>query len=206
VFITDTMEILKSILHTFIKPDHIKIKNELIKTNNLVFGNGSNLNNCKILHAGTNNDYLNIEIGEDCLLEGSIVLYNKKSKVKIGDRTFIGKDTTIYCYNEIEIGNDVMLSWGISLTDTNAHSLISRDRMNDVLDWKKGPNYKDWSKVDYKKITISNKSWIGFNSIILKGVTIGEGAIIAAGSVVTKDVAPFTIVGGNPAKFIKETT
>ncbi|MBW7952730.1 MAG: antibiotic acetyltransferase, partial [Chitinophagaceae bacterium] len=43
-------------------------------------------------------------------------------------------------------------------------------------------------------------------SIILKGVTIGEGAIVAAGSVVTKDVAPYTIVGGNPAKFIKETT
>jgi acetyltransferase-like isoleucine patch superfamily enzyme len=46
--------------------------------------------------------------------------------------------------------------------------------------------------------------WIGFNSIILKGVTIGEGAVIAAGSVVTKDVSPYTIVGGNPAKFLKK--
>lgn len=52
-------------------------------------------------------------------------------------------------------------------------------------------------------ITIGNDVWIGACSIILKGVTIGDGAVVAAGSVVTKDVEPYTIVGGNPAKFIK---
>ena len=51
---------------------------------------------------------------------------------------------------------------------------------------------------------ICDKSWIGFNSILLKGITIGEGAIIGAGSVVTKDVPPWTIVAGNPAQIIRE--
>lgn len=52
-------------------------------------------------------------------------------------------------------------------------------------------------------IIIEDEVWLGANSIILSGVTIGKGAIVAAGSVVTKDVPPYTIVGGNPAKFIK---
>ena len=53
-------------------------------------------------------------------------------------------------------------------------------------------------------IKICSKAWIGMNCIILKGVTIGEGAIVAAGSVVTKDVKPWTMVGGNPAVYIKD--
>lgn len=52
-------------------------------------------------------------------------------------------------------------------------------------------------------ITIGDGAWIGARAIILPGVTIGEGAVVAAGAVVTKDVAPWTVVGGNPAKFIK---
>jgi acetyltransferase-like isoleucine patch superfamily enzyme len=59
--------------------------------------------------------------------------------------------------------------------------------------------------VENKPVIIENKCWIGFNSIILKGVTVGEGAVVAAGSVVTKRVDPFTIVGGNPAELLKTT-
>ena len=55
-----------------------------------------------------------------------------------------------------------------------------------------------------RPIKICDKVWIGFNSIILSGVTVGEGAVAAAGSVVTKDVPSWTIVGGNPAKIIRE--
>jgi acetyltransferase-like isoleucine patch superfamily enzyme len=200
------MGIINSIIYKFIKPAHLKIKNELIKNGNLLAGKGSNIENCKIFHSGVTHGFVNIEIGEDCLLEGTIVLYTNQSTIKIGDRTFIGKDTTLYCYDSIEIGNDIMFSWGITVIDTNAHSLKSKERINDVTDWKKGAAFKDWSNVSFKKVSIGNNAWIGFNSIILKGVTIGESAIVAAGSVVTKDVAPYTIVGGNPAEFIKETT
>jgi acetyltransferase-like isoleucine patch superfamily enzyme len=63
---------------------------------------------------------------------------------------------------------------------------------------------KDWRHIKRKPIKICDKSWIGFNSIILKGVTIGEGAIVGAGSVVTRDVPPWTIVAGNPAKVIQD--
>jgi len=55
-----------------------------------------------------------------------------------------------------------------------------------------------------RQSNIKDKAWIGFNSIILKGVTIGEGSIVGAGSVVTKDIPDWSIVGGNPAKVIRE--
>lgn len=58
---------------------------------------------------------------------------------------------------------------------------------------------KDWSTVKSAPIKICDKAWIGFNAIILKGVTIGEGAVVGAGAVVTHDVPPWTIVAGNPA-------
>ena len=58
-------------------------------------------------------------------------------------------------------------------------------------------------KISYKPITIENNVWIGSNVTILQGVTVGEWSVVAAGAVVTKDVAPFTVVGGIPAKFIK---
>ncbi len=62
---------------------------------------------------------------------------------------------------------------------------------------------KDWFTVSRKEINIRDKAWIGFNSIILKGITVREGTIVGAGSVVTKDVPPWTIVAGNPAKIIR---
>lgn len=105
-----------------------------------------------------------------------------------------------------------MFSWGCTVIDNDAHSLNSFERINDVNDWKRGVDenkvgfYKNWEKVKSAPIKICDKAWIGFNSIILKGVTIGEGAIVGAGSVVTKDVLPYSIVAGNPAKFIKYTS
>jgi acetyltransferase-like isoleucine patch superfamily enzyme len=150
-----------------------------------------------------------LEIGEDALIQGSFIFEIQEGKITIGNRTFIGGGTFI-CTDEIQIGNDVMLSWGCTVMDNNSHSHIWSERKNDVLEWKKGLDenkigvYKDWSNVKKRKIKIKDKAWIGFNSIILKGVTIGEGAIVGAGSVVTKDVPDWTIVAGNPAKIIRE--
>jgi acetyltransferase-like isoleucine patch superfamily enzyme len=62
---------------------------------------------------------------------------------------------------------------------------------------------KDWSTVEIRPVTISDKVWIGFNSLILCGVTIGEGAVIGAGSVVTNDIPAWTVAAGNPARVIR---
>ncbi|WP_263358973.1 acyltransferase [Acidicapsa ligni] len=71
-----------------------------------------------------------------------------------------------------------------------------------MRDWYHGK--KDWKTVILKPVRICDKSWIGLNAIVLKGVEIGEGAVVAAGSVVTKNVPSWTVVAGNPAKVIRE--
>lgn len=90
---------------------------------------------------------------------------------------------------------------GVYLIDTNSHSVDYQVRRHDLDDLYNGK--KNWDVVDCKTIHIQDDAWIGFNSTRLKGVTIGKGAIVAAGSVVTKDVPAFSVVAGNPAKIIR---
>lgn len=183
-------------------PNDILIKKNLLKCTSTSSINDLTI---EIRNPVAGNTY--VTIGEDCLLIGRFVIETPNGRIKIGDQSFIGGSSLI-CSEEIEIGNNVMFSWGCTVIDTNAHSLLSHERVNDNILWKKGVDegaigkYKDWSKVKSAKITVKDKAWIGFNSIILKGVTIGEGAIVAAGSVVTKDVPAYTIVAGNPAVII----
>lgn len=146
-------------------------------------------------------DNCSIIIGEDSIIEAAICFDKQGSSIVIGDRVFIGASNLI-CAERIEIGNDVLISWGCSIVDHNSHSINWSERQLDVIEWRK--NIKNWSAVKTAAIKIGEKSWIGFNVIILKGVSIGEGAVVGAGSVVTKDVPPYTIVAGNPAKIIRE--
>jgi acetyltransferase-like isoleucine patch superfamily enzyme len=177
----------------------------LKSNNNLKSGTDNNLGSLKIHSYDLEKGFCNIYIGNGNFLENDITLFSTKSKIKIGDRVYIGPGTNFNCYDEIEIGNDVMFAWGCTVMDTNAHSLISEERKDDVINWKKGWQFKDWSNVESAKIKIADKCWIGFNSIILKGVELGEGCIVAAGSVVTKSFEPYSVIGGNPAKFIRTT-
>ncbi len=110
----------------------------------------------------------------------------------------------------IKIGDDVDLAWGVLITTGGGVEIGDRTLVgyntqifsaNHVIPPNKGKIFG--SGHNKKKVVIQNDVWIGAGSIILPGVTISEGAVVAAGSIVTKDVAPFTIVGGNPAKLIK---
>jgi acetyltransferase-like isoleucine patch superfamily enzyme len=145
-----------------------------------------------------------VRVGTNSIIECSIAFDRGGSSVYIGDRTFIGGDTRLVCADRIIIGDDVLISWGCTIVDHNSHSVMWSERKQDVLQWMNGR--KDWSFVKTGPVVIKQKVWIGFNSIILKGIIVGEGAIIAAGSVVTKDVLPYTIVAGNPAGVVRELT
>ena len=156
----------------------------------------------------SNKVYLNV--GEDTMLDCSVTFESETGCVTIGNRTFIGSSQLI-CREKIEIQDDVFIAWGCCIYDHNSHSIDFKERENDIrqqlLDYRSGEDFirnKNWSVVASKPIIIGSNAWIGMNCIILKGVKIGNGAIIAAGSVVTKDVPDWTIAGGNPAQFIKD--
>lgn len=202
------MNLIKKIFKYFFV-NNKNINKEIDDSRFIICPKSSNISNLKISVRNPIENKKYIDIGENCLLNGNFIFEIKEGKIIVGDRTFIGGGTFI-CIDEIEIGNDVLISWGCTFMDNNAHSLKWSERENDVKDWKKGLEenkvgmYKDWSNVKSSPIVVKNKVWIGFNSIILKGVIIGEGAIVGAGSVVTIDVPDWTVVAGNPAKVIRE--
>jgi acetyltransferase-like isoleucine patch superfamily enzyme len=140
-------------------------------------------------------------IGHDSIFSATTRFERDGGEIVIGDRCFIGRSNLI-CYNKITIGDDVIMSWGITVVDHNSHSMITSERSSDVKDWASG--FKNWSNVKSLPVNIQDKAWIGFNVIILKGVTIGQGAIVGAGAVVTKDVPAYCVVAGNPARVIRE--
>lgn len=151
-------------------------------------------------------------VGRDCIINGNFVFESQEGLVEIGDNCSIGLSTFI-SRTRISIGNNVYVAWGSTFYDHNSHSLDYRERRKDLQrelsDLNAGRfilEHKDWSVVKSKPIVIEDDAWIGMNCLILKGVTIGRGAVVGAGSVVTKDVPPFTVVGGNPAQIIKRLT
>jgi acetyltransferase-like isoleucine patch superfamily enzyme len=106
-------------------------------------------------------------------------------KLRIGDRVFINNGVFLACCQEIIIGDDVAIANDVYITDSDSHGVEGR-------------------KVREAPVRIGNGSWIGARSVILPGVTIGSRALIAAGAVVTRDVPDDTLVGGNPARVIRE--
>lgn len=141
-----------------------------------------------------------IIVGDNSLVQASLRTDRSPARIIIGARTFIGKSLVIAA-EQITIGDDVLISWGVTIVDHDSHSLNFADRKDDVRAWRHGQ--KDWSHVTISPVTICNKAWIGFGVSILKGVTIGEGAVIGAKSVVTRDIPPWAVVAGNPARILR---
>ena len=106
--------------------------------------------------------------------------------LKVGGCVAIDDEVNLYSVDKITIGSKVAISREVFIC-TASHDITKPNR-----------------PLITAPITICDGVWIGARAIILPGVTIGEGAVVAAGAVVTKDVEPFTVVGGNPAKFIKK--
>jgi acetyltransferase-like isoleucine patch superfamily enzyme len=156
--------------------------------------------NVKIFnHPGNPNQ---IQLGDGVFLDGTLEVY-KDGILKIGNNTFFG-NSRIYCTSQISIGKGCWIADHVSIMDSNLHPVSAKKRIQDAADFSRGVFPDVYTNIPNAPTQVSDGVWIGVNAVILKGVHIGEGAIVGAGSVVTKDVAPWTIVGGNPAKLIRE--
>lgn len=125
-------------------------------------------------------------IGDNVILHRNTGFYldSNEAVIEIGDHTFINRRSEIMCKKHVKIGRHCAISWDVSIMDTDYHQIEGT--------------------TSTKPTVIEDNVWIGNKAIILKGVTIGKGAIVAAGSVVTADVPAHTLVAGVPAKPIKE--
>lgn len=139
----------------------------------------------------------NVDIGERCIIEVHDKYQDQsfRPKLIIGSNCHIGDDSHITCINEVVIGNNVLTGRKIFITD-NAHGASLRG----LLDMS--PNKRPLTSKG--PVIIGDNVWIGEMVCIMPGVRIGKGSIIGANAVVTKDIPPYCVVGGNPAKIIKE--
>lgn len=169
--------------------------------------------NCYINTVGFSIYYpQNVELNNNVYINHHVMLFAEKSqillmsdvrvneftnilsidgKITIGENTFINNHCQfINKHSNIEIGKNVLIAMNVLFITPN-HT--SKQKNIPVR----------WQKEVYKSIIVDDDVWIGANAIILGGVTIGKGAVVGAGAVVTKNVAPMSIVGGVPAKIIK---
>lgn len=142
----------------------------------------------------------NLVIGTRSMMFGSLHFDRENASITIGDETYVGASTLV-CATSIQIGSQVLVSWGATIVDHDSHSLSFADRQNDPRDWYNG--HKSWKNVASAPVKIEDGAWIGFGAIILKGVTIGARAVVGAGAVVAKDVPPYAVVVGNPARIVR---
>ena len=144
-----------------------------------------------------------IEIGRGASTYlGTMFDVGPRGRVKLGDYALV-HGARIICDCEILIGECALISWNVVLMDTYRVPLNIRDRRRELeLVPARQPRLAS-AEVPALPIHIRRNVWIGFDACVLPGVTIGEGSVVGARSVVAEDVPPYTVVAGNPARAIR---
>lgn len=151
---------------------------------------------CSAMQPGT------ITIGDHCRVFGKLQTQDS-GEIRIGNHSCIYLDSVVGSVDSIRIGNCVVISNHVHIYDNNSHPTSPQLRHQMCLEGFDGDAWK-WRHSDSAPIVIEDDVWIGEYAAVLKGVTIGTGAVVASHAVVAKDVPPYTIVAGNPARVVKE--
>jgi acetyltransferase-like isoleucine patch superfamily enzyme len=142
------------------------------------------------------NGHVKIWIGDNVNFFGVVGIYSgailEEPKLVFGNRVDIGHNVQFVVNREIVFEDDINVASGARFMDSDAHPRDTAERIADR------PPHPD----EIKPVRICRYAWIGQNSFILKGVTIGEGAIIGVNSVVVTDIPPYSVAMGNPARVV----
>jgi acetyltransferase-like isoleucine patch superfamily enzyme len=148
-------------------------------------------------------DSSKIAVGCHTHVLGELFVFAHGGRIKIGEWCYVGEGSRIWSAASIEIGDRVLISHSANIFDSLTHPLKAAARHEQVRKiFEKGHPLK--VSLDESPVKIADDAWIGAGAMVLRGVTVGEGGVVAAGAVVTKDVPPYSIVAGNPAVLIRE--
>lgn len=127
-----------------------------------------------------------VRVGTDVLLAHGVRLHLREAgaRIEIGSGSFLNYRTEVIAHDCVTIGERSLLAWDVQVVDSDSHPVDGRPHT--------------------APIRIGDRVWVGCRSTVLKGVTIGDGAVVAAGSVVVSDVPARALVGGNPARVLRE--
>jgi len=145
-----------------------------------------------------------IRLGVGCHVHGRLLVFARSGEIVIGDHCFFGEGSEIWSGESVRIGHRVFVSHGVNIHDTSSHPRSARLRHIQFAR-RDDPEYeRAMREISTAPVLIGDDAWIGLNAVILKGVTVGRGAIVGAGSVVTENVPEFAMVAGNPARRMGE--
>jgi acetyltransferase-like isoleucine patch superfamily enzyme len=146
----------------------------------------------------------NLVIGASCGVFGELKVFPRRGRIRLGAKCYLGEGSKIWSAASITIGDCVLLAHDVNIHDNMSHSTDWRERRAEIEailpHWHSQPHAFD---LGAGPIVIEDDVWIGFGASVIGSVHIGRGAIIGAGSIVTKDVPAFSVAVGNPAKVIK---
>lgn len=146
----------------------------------------------------------NIQIGKQCLIYGTVYSMDD-GKITIGDHTCIFENSFVGSIQDVKIGNCVIISNHVKIYDNNNHPTDPQTRHDMCMKGFFGEDWS-WNKAAKAPVVIEDDVWIGEYAAVMKGVTVGKGSVVASHSVVTKDVPPYSVVAGNPARVVKQLT
>ena len=172
---------------------------------NVDFGEGFYCETAQIFRFLRNRAAAAVKLGDhvSCYAGCSFAI-GAKGTCTVGNFTLLN-GAIIMAEERIEIGSYCLISWNVGIADSDFHPLEPAQRLIDAH--ALAPYFKDRPPrppLRTVPVIIADNVWIGMNATILKGVTIGENSVVAAGSVVSKSVPPNTVVAGNPAIKVKE--
>jgi acetyltransferase-like isoleucine patch superfamily enzyme len=142
-----------------------------------------------------------LSIGRCTVLDGRIVI-GRDGILSIGSHCSFREGTRVSAKEKVIIGSHVFGAEDVFISDNNNHPLSPRLRREMTMAEPGSPLWKLTDDVVSKPVTIEDGVWLGYHATVLKGVTIGRWSIVGAMAVVTKDVPPFSIAAGNPAKVV----
>ena len=145
----------------------------------------------------------NIRLGHSVICRGLISVERfHNGQIVIGDNVYLGDDTIISSAERVEIGAYTMLAHGAQIYDNDSHPMDPTERERDQL-IAVGRLRGERPGIGRAAVSIGDHCWIGTNAVVLKGVRIGPGTVVAASSVVASDLPPFTLAAGNPARVVR---
>jgi acetyltransferase-like isoleucine patch superfamily enzyme len=145
-----------------------------------------------------------VVVGAHTHIKGELLTFAHGGSIQIGAFCFLGEQSRIWSALRIDIGDRVLISHGVNVFDNSTHPLSPTARHEQFRHIVLRGQHPSRIDLDERPVRIEDDVLIGCMSIVLRGVTLGRASVIGAGSVVTADVPPYTIVAGNPARIIRE--
>ena len=144
-----------------------------------------------------------IAVGRFSHVRGELLTFAHGGEIRIGEYCYIGEGTRIWSASRITIGDRVLIAHAVTILDNLTHPIgasARHEHFREII----SDGHPGAADLGERPVHIAEDVWIGCQSVVLRGVKLGVGALVGAGSVVTEDVAPWTVVAGNPARVVRE--